>query len=106
MEDLAHAVIAGDPVALARAISLAEEGTPRGERILADVYPSTGRASLIGITGPPGAGKSALARLTGRTTGALVLHNGSVHSGQGLTYTLRHMHLVTICSAEGAIWPL
>ena len=88
MEDLAHAVIAGDPAALARAISLAEEGTPRGERILADVYPSTGRASLIGITGPPGAGKSslvnhllALYRSRGRALGVVAIDPSSAFSG-------------------------
>ncbi|MBI1951242.1 MAG: methylmalonyl Co-A mutase-associated GTPase MeaB [Acidobacteria bacterium] len=88
MGDLAHAVIAGDPVALARAISLAEEGTPRGERILADVYPSTGRASLIGVTGPPGAGKSslvnhllALYRSRGRALGVVAIDPSSAFSG-------------------------
>ncbi len=88
MEDLAHAVIAGDTVALARAISLAEEGTPRGERILADVYPSTGRASLIGITGPPGAGKSSLVnhllvlyRSRGSALGVVAIDPSSAFSG-------------------------
>jgi len=60
MEDLARALMGGDSAALARAISLVEEGTPRGETILADVFQQTGRASVIGITGPPGVGKSSL----------------------------------------------
>ena len=88
MDDLAHAVIAGDPTALARAISLAEEGAPRGERILADIYPSTGRASLIGVTGPPGAGKSslvnhllALYRSRGRVLGVVAIDPSSAFSG-------------------------
>ncbi|MEK7799547.1 MAG: methylmalonyl Co-A mutase-associated GTPase MeaB [Acidobacteriota bacterium] len=88
MDDLAHAVIAGDPTALARAISLAEEGAPRGERILADIYPSTGRASLIGVTGPPGSGKSslvnhllALYRSRGRVLGVVAIDPSSAFSG-------------------------
>ncbi len=60
MEDLARALLAGDAAALARSISLVEEGTPRGEAILAEVYGRTGRAPVIGITGPPGVGKSSL----------------------------------------------
>ncbi len=88
MEDLARAVIAGDPVALARAISLAEEGTPRGERILADIYPRTGRALLVGVTGPPGAGKSslvnhllALYRSRGQALGVVAIDPSSAFSG-------------------------
>jgi LAO/AO transport system kinase len=88
MEGLARAVIAGDPVALARAISLAEEGTARGEKILAEIYPRTGRASLIGVTGPPGAGKSslvnqllALYRSRGRALGVVAIDPSSAFSG-------------------------
>jgi LAO/AO transport system kinase len=51
---------AGKTAALARAISVVENGRPGFERLLADVHPSLGRARRIGITGPPGAGKSTL----------------------------------------------
>lgn len=51
---------AGNTAALARAISVVENGRPGFERLLADVHPSVGRARRIGITGPPGAGKSTL----------------------------------------------
>jgi LAO/AO transport system kinase len=50
----------GDTAALARAISLVENGRPGFERLLDGVHPRLGRARRIGITGPPGAGKSTL----------------------------------------------
>ena len=49
---------AGSTAALARAISVVENGRPGFERLLAGVHRSLGRARRIGITGPPGAGKS------------------------------------------------
>jgi LAO/AO transport system kinase len=48
------------PAALARAISLVENGRPGFEELLSRIHPSLGRARRIGITGPPGAGKSTL----------------------------------------------
>ena len=51
---------AGNTAALARAISVVENGRPGFERLLAEVHPLLGRARRIGITGPPGAGKSTL----------------------------------------------
>jgi len=47
-------------------MSLVEDETPAGVRLLQAIFPKTGRAQLIGVTGPPGAGKSTLVdRLTG-----------------------------------------
>ena len=57
---LVAGVLAGDRRALARAISLVEDGSPEGEEIVRQVYPSTGRAASVGVTGPPGVGKSSL----------------------------------------------
>jgi LAO/AO transport system kinase len=51
---------AGNTAALARAISVVENARPGFERLLAEVHHSVGRARRIGITGPPGAGKSTL----------------------------------------------
>jgi LAO/AO transport system kinase len=51
---------AGNTAALARAISVVENARPGFERLLANVHPVLGRARRIGITGPPGAGKSTL----------------------------------------------
>src|SRR5438132_6823002 len=57
---LVQAVRAGDYRALAKAISLVEREDPEAERILAELYASTGGARIVGITGSPGAGKSTL----------------------------------------------
>ncbi len=57
---LAREVLAGNRRATARAISLIEDEDAGGREILHAVYGSTGRAYTIGITGPPGAGKSTL----------------------------------------------
>lgn len=59
-EALARSVLAGQYRALAQAVSLVEREDPQAERLLAEVYPATGRARVIGITGSPGAGKSTL----------------------------------------------
>ncbi|HEX5962806.1 MAG TPA: methylmalonyl Co-A mutase-associated GTPase MeaB [Gemmatimonadales bacterium] len=53
-------LVAGKTAALARAISVVENGRPGFERLLAEVHRSLGKARRIGITGPPGAGKSTL----------------------------------------------
>jgi len=58
--DLAERLLAGDKRALARAISLVENDDPEGWALVREVYPSTGRASVVGFTGPPGVGKSTL----------------------------------------------
>ena len=59
-DTLSQRLLAGDKRALARAISLVEDDEPEGWEIVRDVYPHTGKASLVGLTGPPGAGKSTL----------------------------------------------
>jgi len=58
--DLAQRLRAGDKRALARAISLVENDDPRGWALVREVYPQTGRAAIIGLTGAPGSGKSTL----------------------------------------------
>jgi len=57
---LGERVLAGDPRAMARAISTIENEEPAAVDLLRDIFPRTGRAYLIGVTGPPGAGKSTL----------------------------------------------
>jgi LAO/AO transport system kinase len=59
-ETLAAAVRQGDRRALARAITLVENGDPMAYELVREVYPETGSAYVVGITGPPGVGKSSL----------------------------------------------
>jgi LAO/AO transport system kinase len=59
-ETLAAAVRSGDKRALARAISLVENGDELAYDVVHDLYPETGRAYAVGVTGPPGVGKSSL----------------------------------------------
>jgi LAO/AO transport system kinase len=57
---LAERLLAGDKRALARAISLVEDNDPGGWELVREVYPHTGKAAIVGFTGPPGVGKSTL----------------------------------------------
>jgi LAO/AO transport system kinase len=59
-ETLAKRLLDGDRRALARAISLVENRDPAGDELVAELFPETGRARIVGITGPPGVGKSTL----------------------------------------------
>jgi LAO/AO transport system kinase len=65
--ELAERLLAGDKRALARAISLVENDDPEGWTLVHEIFPQTGRAAVVGFTGPPGAGKSTL-------IGAIVKH--------------------------------
>jgi LAO/AO transport system kinase len=57
---LGERVLAGDPRAIARAISLIEDEDPASADLVRSIFSRTGRAYLVGVTGPPGAGKSTL----------------------------------------------
>src|SRR5712691_966505 len=81
---LARRLLDGDRRALARAISLVEDDRPEGWELVKEVYPHTGRAAVIGFTGPPGVGKSTLIgaltkaqRDAGRTVGVLSIDPSS-----------------------------
>src|SRR5258706_14113191 len=60
MPSMTEAIRAGDYRSLAKAISLVEREDPAAEKLIAELYPSTGKARIVGITGSPGAGKSTL----------------------------------------------
>src|ERR687888_1283460 len=59
-QSLAQRLLAGDKRALARAITLVESDDPAGWELVREVYPHTGKAAIVGLTGAPGAGKSTL----------------------------------------------
>jgi LAO/AO transport system kinase len=59
-QTLAERLLAGDKRALARAISLVENDDPSGWELVRELYPRTGKAFMVGFTGPPGVGKSTL----------------------------------------------
>ncbi|HEV3323867.1 MAG TPA: methylmalonyl Co-A mutase-associated GTPase MeaB [Solirubrobacteraceae bacterium] len=81
---LAQRLLAGDRRALARGISLVEDNRAEGWQLVREVYPHTGRAAVVGFTGPPGVGKSTLIgaltrvrRAAGRTVGVLSIDPSS-----------------------------
>src|SRR5215207_6029241 len=59
-ETLLDGVRSGDRRALARAITLVESSDPLAYDLIRELYPETGRAYVVGVTGPPGVGKSSL----------------------------------------------
>jgi LAO/AO transport system kinase len=85
---LSERVLAGDARAVARAISLIEDEAPAGAELIRRIFARTGRAYLIGVTGPPGAGKSTLVdrmtaglRKEGRTVGIVAVDPTSPYTG-------------------------
>jgi LAO/AO transport system kinase len=60
MNNMVQKIIRGDQLAGARLIRLLEEGDPEGMEMLKLLYPNTGNAYVLGMTGPPGSGKSTL----------------------------------------------
>ena len=91
MEEAAQRLLAGDQRILSRLISLLERGDPRAADVLKAIDSRTGRAYTVGITGPPGAGKSTIVdRLTellrgqGLTVGIVGVDPSSPFSGGAL----------------------
>ncbi|HET7037573.1 MAG TPA: methylmalonyl Co-A mutase-associated GTPase MeaB [Thermomicrobiaceae bacterium] len=88
MSGLLERFRAGDRRALARLVSSVENRSPLGQEALKALFPLTGRAHLVGVTGPPGAGKSTLVnalireeRARGRTVGVLAIDPSSTLTG-------------------------
>jgi LAO/AO transport system kinase len=88
VEKLSENVLAGDRRALARAISVVEDGGPDATTLVKRLFAHSGRAHLIGITGSPGVGKSTLVdaliteiRKEGRKVGVLAIDPSSPFTG-------------------------
>ena len=88
LDGLVAGVRAGDTRAVARAITVVEAGLPEARALLAALFPHAGASLVVGVTGPPGAGKSSLVdRLTahlrkqGRTVGIVAVDPTSPFSG-------------------------
>lgn len=88
MSQIANSALARDTRALARAATWIERRRPEGEALLKESFSQTGRALMIGVTGPPGAGKSTLcdqfiAALRGeeKTVGVIAVDPSSPFSG-------------------------
>ncbi len=80
--------LSGDVRAMARLISEVENETSRSEEIMKSIYPHTGKAHIIGVTGSPGSGKSSLVnkmigtlRRQGKTVGVIAVDPSSPFSG-------------------------
>jgi LAO/AO transport system kinase len=86
--DLADRVLNGEPRAMARAISLIENEDVAAPALVSRIFPHTGRAYVVGVTGPPGAGKSTLVdrlieqlRGRGQSVGVIAVDPTSPFSG-------------------------
>lgn len=91
MTELAARVLAGDRRAIGRAITLVESRAPGAAALMAALYPRTGHAHVIGVTGPPGSGKSTLVdrlienlRKAGKKVGVVAVDPTSPFTGGAL----------------------
>jgi LAO/AO transport system kinase len=89
--DLSSQVLKGDHRAVAKAISIVEAGGEPSRKLIQELYPHTGRAYTIGVTGPTGTGKSTLVdktieeyRKRGRSVGVLAIDPSSAFTGGAL----------------------
>ncbi len=88
IEEIAKGVLTGDKKSIARAITMAENTPEEAQSLIAAVYPHTGKAHVIGLTGPGGSGKSTLIekmvreyRQRGKTVGVIAVDPTSPFTG-------------------------
>ncbi|HAA47942.1 MAG TPA: methylmalonyl Co-A mutase-associated GTPase MeaB [Synergistaceae bacterium] len=88
MEKLVEKALEGDPRSMARLISMVESESPFAENLMKAVYPYSGKAHIIGVTGSPGSGKSTLLdkligelKKKGKTVGVIAVDPSSPFSG-------------------------
>ena len=88
IEEIVQGVLAGDRRSIAKAITVIENNPEKAHRIIASIYPHTGKAHVIGVTGPGGSGKSTLIekvireyRRRGKTVGVVAVDPTSPFTG-------------------------
>jgi len=88
LEEIAKGVLAGDKRCIARAITIAENSPEEAQKLLSIIFPHTGRAHIVGVTGAAGSGKSTLIskmvreyRQRGRTVGIVAVDPSSPFTG-------------------------
>ena len=91
MDELVRRLLAGDKRAAARLLTLVDDQDPSVGRLLGQLHPRTGRAHIVGVTGPPGSGKSTLVskvaleyRMRGRRVGIIAIDPTSPFTGGAL----------------------
>ena len=89
--ELSSQILKGDHRALAKAISIVESGGEPARKLIRELYPHTGRAFTVGVTGPTGTGKSTLVdkiieeyQKRGRSVGVLAIDPSSAFTGGAL----------------------
>src|SRR3979490_293423 len=102
-QPLIDRVAAGEPAAVARAISKVEDGAADSAELMKEIFPLTGRALIIGITGSPGAGKSSLVdklaglyRRGGERVGIIAVDPSSPFSGGAILGDRIRMQTLTL----------